>query len=439
MNIKNILNSPIRKEIALSGIFRALTMIFSFLQVPIILNLITQTEYGIWITIFSIMGWLSIFDLGIGNGFKNQLTAAIAQEDLIKVKYLISSAVLMLSSIFLIIGIILLSATLIIDFESVFKLSNERIPDFKIILQILIVGICFNMATMIIHNILAAFQKTSYTIGIIFFQQFVICILLLIGKNLYNNKLIWIALVMSLIPGFINLIAAFMFYKTKKLDELIPSIFFLDRKVMKQITHLGFKFFIIQSATIILFSTDSYLISRFFSPGEVVPYNLAFRYFGLILTMFGIISIPFWSAFTKALTLKNYKWIKVAMNKLFLIGLLQVPIIILMIYVAPNVYYIWVGDKIEVQFMFNLVFGVYAFVGIVNSILSTFVNGTGHLNTQFWVAIIGAIINIPLSIFLSKYVNLGVIGIALATIFCQLIATFFLVKQYLLFYNYDQE
>jgi Na+-driven multidrug efflux pump len=44
-------------------------------------------------------------------------------------------------------------------------------------------------------------------------------------------------------------------------------------------------------------------------------------------------------------------------------------------------------------------------------------NGIGAINLQLFVALAGAIINIPLSIFLAKYCGLGSTGVCLATVF----------------------
>ena len=46
---------------------------------PITLNCLTQYEYGIWLTINSVLVWIDSFDIGLGNGLRNQLTKSIAE------------------------------------------------------------------------------------------------------------------------------------------------------------------------------------------------------------------------------------------------------------------------------------------------------------------------------------------------------------------------
>ena len=49
-----------------------------------------------------------------------------------------------------------------------------------------------------------------------------------------------------------------------------------------------------------------------------------------------------------------------------------------------------------------------------------FLNGIGKIKLQLWLYVFGAVINIPLSIYFVKYMNLGSSGVILGTIFSML-------------------
>lgn len=51
------------------------------LLVPLTLNYLTTTEYGIWITLNSILVWINSFDIGLGNGLRNKLIESFSLSD----------------------------------------------------------------------------------------------------------------------------------------------------------------------------------------------------------------------------------------------------------------------------------------------------------------------------------------------------------------------
>ena len=73
---KQVLSGDIRsvkakKNILLSFFNKIIAIVISFALVPITVNYLDQEQYGIWLTITSIVSWISFFDLGLGHGFKN--------------------------------------------------------------------------------------------------------------------------------------------------------------------------------------------------------------------------------------------------------------------------------------------------------------------------------------------------------------------------------
>lgn len=45
-----------------------LSIIISLLLVPVTLNYLNSYEYGVWLTLSSILVWINYFDIGLGNG-----------------------------------------------------------------------------------------------------------------------------------------------------------------------------------------------------------------------------------------------------------------------------------------------------------------------------------------------------------------------------------
>jgi O-antigen/teichoic acid export membrane protein len=73
-----------------------------------------------------------------------------------------------------------------------------------------------------------------------------------------------------------------------------------------------------------------------------------------------------------------------------------------------------VGDQVKVSFWLSAAIVTYIIANAWCTIFSVFLNGVGKLKLQLYSSIIGALINIPLAIFLGK--QIGIIGVVLSTL-----------------------
>jgi O-antigen/teichoic acid export membrane protein len=188
---------------------------------------------------------------------------------------------------------------------------------------------------------------------------------------------------------------------------------------------LGFTFFVLQGAALVVFMTDNLIISRVLGPEEVPAYNIAFRYFNLASVFFGLVTIPFWSAFTDAYARQDMDWIRKMLRRLMALWAVVSVIGVGMFFAAPLVYAIWIGDVIEVPQVLNLAMMLWVVASTGMSIFGTFLSGVGKLRLSLYQAVVVMVINIPLSIYLAGFVSLGSAGVILASLFGVLIRLFF--------------
>jgi O-antigen/teichoic acid export membrane protein len=199
---------------------------------------------------------------------------------------------------------------------------------------------------------------------------------------------------------------------------------------MKDISSLGYKFFVIQIAGVILFTTTNVLIAQFFGPGEVTPYNIAFKYFSVVAMIYGIIIAPFWSSITDAYARKELQWIKAVIIKLNSISSLFIVLCILMLFVADRIFLLWVGPSIKVPMNVSVMMAIYFIINLLAGASNAFINGTGKIKIQFLASIFAIIVTIPLAFLFCKYLNYGPSGIIAATLCTTLPCTILYRIQY---------
>src|SRR3954465_9271495 len=89
----------LKNNIAISFILKVCTIAIGLLLVPITINYINPVQYGVWLTLSSIITWFNLFDLGLGNGLKNKLAETNALGETTESRVYISTTYAIISLI----------------------------------------------------------------------------------------------------------------------------------------------------------------------------------------------------------------------------------------------------------------------------------------------------------------------------------------------------
>ncbi len=405
----------IRANTLKNYIFKILLMLVNFAAVPITINYLGVERYGLWSIILSIISWMNISDFGIGNGLRNRIAESMANKRFDKVKEYISTAYYTLSIIAMI--ILTVSFLIIKILSNLYKFNNEL----NISLYIMVIGFSLNFILGISRYVAYGNQKSSL-VGL---TQLIASVLSILGIILIKKNFIGSIILLSFIYNVSlmasNLFLTFVVYKNQKV--ILPSLKLASRDSIKDISNLGFRFFIIQLCGIVLFSTDNLIISTFINLESVTTYNIITKVFNSISTLFSIVLIAVWSGVTHAYAKNEIQWIRSAIDKLhrMLLGLILVVSIIGVSF--NTIVDVWIRQNIAFSYDLIIVFGLYTVLLGWNGIYVNIINGIGDINLQLITSVIGAVINIPLSIFLAVQMNMGIVGVKLATLLCVMISS----------------
>jgi len=231
-----------------------------------------------------------------------------------------------------------------------------------------------------------------------------------------NGSLLNLTLALCFAPLLVVLYFNIALFR-KKYYDIKPKLSHVDFRLSKDLFGLGFKFFIIQIAGIIQFQTANFIIIQNFGAAEVTNYNVAYKYFGILMMLMGIIAGPLWSAVTDAYTRKDNAWIIAASKKYLKVGFLLLLVGIFMLIGADKIYDLWIG-KGEIQISFTLSFWVflYAIVNIFGSIYVGILNGIGALKIQFIASLFSPILFILLVLIFIRGLNWGISSVLIAAV-----------------------
>jgi O-antigen/teichoic acid export membrane protein len=404
----------IKRNVTFAFLLQFVNIACGFIQIPIILSYVDQTRYGVWLTLSSLTTFLYLFDIGLGNGLRNRFAEAFAKRRYLLARVYVSTTYALTSLIIL--GLLLFFFVLnpMLNWAKILNAPSELSGELKVLVLYVISFFCFQLVLKLVTTILIAMQKSALYNLQLALTSLLNLIFVLILVHTTKGSLLYLGIGLGLSPLIILLIFSAVFFMGP-LRQFAPSIRYVRMSHGRSVMGLGVKFFVIQMASIVVFQIHSILIAQLFGPAEVTPFNIAYRYFGVINTAFSIVMFPFWSAFTDAYNQGDRQWIRSSVNKLTRIWLAFFAAGIFMLLISGFVYRIWIGNKITIPFVLSLSLLVYYGIMTWGGIFISFVNGIGKVNLQFVFAIISILATVPISIFLAKTLGLGVVGIVLSS------------------------
>ena len=400
-------------NIAGSVLFKAGGTLITFALVPLTLSYINTAQYGIWLTLSSVITWAGLFDMGLGNGLKNKMAAAIALNNTQQVKTYVSSTY----AILLAIAVLMLGLFLIINpyinWNAVLNVHNGNAVNLGTIALIIFGCFCIQFVVQLINNVLAANQQPARSALLNLVTQGLTLAGILLLIKFSAPSLTALVIVMAGIPLLVMAGASIILYRGNYAFAA-PSFSRVNVAQAKQLLKSGSAFFVIQIVALVLYETDNIVITQLFGPGQVTTFNIAYKLFSVILMFFMVVVTPLWSAFTEAYVQNDYGWIKNALAKIhkLWLGLSACSIVLLM--VSPWVYSAWVGQAVTVPAVLSAAMCLYVIAFVWQGMYLQLLNGTGKIKLQLYLGIAGAVVNIPLSVLLGRL--LGPAGVTLANV-----------------------
>jgi O-antigen/teichoic acid export membrane protein len=294
--------------------------------------------------------------------------------------------------------------------------------------------LCGKMILSILTTTLVAFHKVAISNTIEFITSLMVLLITYILRKTTESNIVFIGLINSLIPIILLFTASVIFYNTL-LKDYKPAFSFIDFKLSRFLFSKGIQFFLIQLAVMFMFTSNNIIISQLFGPEQVTPFSIINKYFSIPMMGFGIIIMPFWASFADAYFKNDINWVKNMVKKLIYIWLALALCLIIMVLLLPFVLDIWIKRQLEYNQALIWYSALFILISSWSSIFSNFINAVDKIRVQFFGAILLVFINVPLSIFLCKYLNMGIEGIMLSSCICLLPGSILSPYQYHLIIN----
>lgn len=390
-------------------------MIIQFALVPITLNYLDKFNYGIWLVLASILEWFHYFDIGIGHGLRNRLSEALASDNYNLAKTFTSTSYALVSSIFTGFILIFILINPFLNWGAILNVPSELSQEIGNLVLFVFIFFCIRFILSLITPVIYAKQDPALNSFMGPLGSTLSLILIIVLSKFVKGSLFWIAIIFSIAPLLIMAVFTIILFKTRYKD-IVPDLKNIDFSYSRNLLGLGFGFFVINIAVLVIYSSANIVITQLFGPSEVTVYNIAFRYFTIATMVSGMITLPYWSSFTEAYYKNDMIWIKGAIRKLNYMSYVLAGGVLLSLLLADLLIHLWVGSSITIPLSMKLAFSANVIISLLASPYNIFINGVSKIKLQIYVAAISILITIPLAIFFAKTLEFGPTGVLYAII-----------------------
>jgi O-antigen/teichoic acid export membrane protein len=392
-------------------IARIITALISIISVRTLLLYLGEERYAVYVIVYSLVGWFSLCDLGIGSALQNFISECRAKNESYS-KYL--RAVLQVTIALCIVFIILLFF-ISIFIQKILLNKYFYINEIQTINIIGIIGVILMLSALlsIVYRVHYALQK-GYISNVLPAIAMIVSMFLVVLCNRYFSirKSILIALLIFTIPQLAT--AAISFVKIFKSE--VKNIFNFDFSVIKELMTRAFKFsgFAIMAA--LTMGIDYIVMSQTSDATGITEYNILNKFFALFLFIHSAVLVAACPIFSELNIKSQFSVIKNMILKYISFGFIIIVSGTFLFYafsdniigiVAPNA-------NIQPTVMIFILFAALYISRVWSDTFATFLQSANVLKF-FWIYVpVQAFINVTIQYFLS--IKYGINGILLGLI-----------------------
>lgn len=420
-------NSSQRKNGAiLSYVSIIASTLVQLLYTPFLIRMLGQSEYGLYSLVYSIIGYLTVLDLGFGNAIV-VYTAKYREQKKYEEERRLHG---MFFIIFCIIGIIaaILGLILYFNVQNIFgnTMTNQEIGKAKVMMLILTINLAITFIFNIYSSIITAYEKFTYQ-KLMTILNTLLKPLLMIPLLFLGYKSISLCVIITLIN--IGIMISNYIYCKKKLGIKVKFQGF-DKKVFKEI--FGYSFFIFLGVIVdkVNWSVDQFVLGAVSGTIAVSLYSVASHINTVFINLSTAISGVMLPKMSKMVA-KNASS-KELTNEFIKVGRLQYLLIFLMAsgltLFGKEFFIAWAGKEYITSYYIALILIIPLCIPLIQNLGLSIMQAKNMHKFRSILLFLIAIANIFISIPLAKLY--GGIGSAIGTSISLIIGNIIIINIY---------
>jgi len=397
-----------------AAVARGVNLVVSFISVPLTVGYLGRDRYGVWVTISSLLIFLSFADLGLGSSLLNALSDAFGREDRARAQRYVASAFWLLAMIALLLWIPFASGHQWIAAQLFSGTGDTSVLAEASSAVLVAVTVFFlNFPLNLYNQVLTAYQQRTI-VNICAIITSIGNLIAIIAVIFLRGGLVWLVLAYSGCGLLVSIITSIWLYGYSK-PWLKPSIRAVDSSLTRNLFGSGWMFLVTSVFWMVNLQTDNLIISHYLGPGEVTPYSIAYRLlsYAVIFQSFAVVAL--WPAYTEARARGDVAWIQRAFRANLIFSFVSsLPLLIIFTVLGQTIVRWWAGQVAVPTFSLLIWMAIWNLMLATVSAGSFLLNAFGRLKGMTIYGSVTAVINVILSVILVR--RWGVNGVVFASV-----------------------
>ena len=234
--------TQVLKNVALSSILKLISLVISFVMVPISLSYLSKAGYGLWAALSSILAWFFIFDIGIGNGLRNKITELKATGKTGDIKFYVSTAYFIFTIMAVVVILIFIIVNQFVNWSVVLNAPKSMSNELQTTVVIVFLSLSIIFVARLINTILIADLKSGISDSFHVISSVITLIGIIILTKTTKPSLVNFAFLYTGSNLLVTLSASLILFRTKY-KFYAPKFQFIKLKFAKSLISVGFMFF----------------------------------------------------------------------------------------------------------------------------------------------------------------------------------------------------
>jgi len=287
-----------------------LTVTLGLVTVPVTINYLGKEQFGLWMLITSLVSWLQLSDVGVTGGLLNSIAEADGKDEREKISRYIKAALLFLSGVAGVVGVLAFIAAPLIPWSSV--LSTDDATILNLAPYTFMASAAMYLITLpltVAATTLRALQR-GYIADWILTSGAVISALLLFLAVYAKLSVPYLVIAQS--SGQLLAAMVMICMLARYVDNLSWSNLEFDKAVFRRVAHSSVPLVLLQVGGLLVNELIAVIVAQTESLRAVSDYYLLQRIYIFILTVGGGLILGFYPALREAFERHDYQWVKIA-------------------------------------------------------------------------------------------------------------------------------